>query len=244
MNDQTLEQRKTQAGRCYNCGVPFCQTGCTLGGKPFGCPLHNLIPEWNDMLRKGNAAHALSRLLKVNCFPEFTGRVCPAFCQRACIRSEVDGAVTIRENELFLAEYGFEKGIIVPAEPKVRSGWTVAVIGSGPMGLTAAHLLSSRGHSVTVFEREAEPGGQLISAIPETRLPRDVVSRRIHLLEQQGVFFRTGETVEPEVLSAAYDSVIPCTGGKQNPFVAHAIAAGKRAAAQAELSLMGYTNLP
>ena len=80
MNDQTLEQRKTQAGRCYNCGVPFCQTGCTLGGKPFGCPLHNLIPEWNDMLRKGNAAHALSRLLKVNCFPEFTGRVCPAFC--------------------------------------------------------------------------------------------------------------------------------------------------------------------
>lgn len=167
MNDQTLEQRKTQAGRCYNCGVPFCQTGCTLGGKPFGCPLHNLIPEWNDMLRKGNAAHALSRLLKVNCFPEFTGRVCPAFCQRACIRSEVDGAVTIRENELFLAEYGFEKGIIVPAEPKVRSGWTVAVIGSGPMGLTAAHLLSSRGHSVTVFEQEAEPGGQLISAIPK-----------------------------------------------------------------------------
>ena len=194
--------------------------------------------------RKGNAAHALSRLLKVNCFPEFTGRVCPAFCQRACIHSEVDGAVTIRENELFLAEYGFEKGIIVPAEPKVRSGWTVAVIGSGPMGLTAAHLLSSRGHSVTVFEREAEPGGQLISAIPETRLPRDVVSRRIHLLEQQGVVFRTGETVEPEALSAAYDSVIPCTGGKQNPFVAHAIAAGKRAAAQAELSLMGYTNLP
>ena len=157
---------------------------------------------------------------------------------------EGTGAVTIRENELFLAEYGFEKGIIVPAEPKVRSGWTVAVIGSGPMGLTAAHLLSSRGHSVTVFEREAEPGGQLISAIPETRLPRDVVSRRIHLLEQQGVVFRTGETVEPEALSAAYDSVIPCTGGKQNPFVAHAIAAGKRAAAQAELSLMGYTNLP
>ena len=244
MNDQTLEQRKAQAGRCYNCGVPFCQSGCMLDGKPYGCPLHNLIPEWNDMLRKGNAAHALSRLLKVNCFPEFTGRVCPGFCQRACVRSSVDGAVAIRENELFLAEYGFEKGLIVPAEPKARSGCTVAVIGSGPMGLTAAHLLSSRGHSVTVFEQEAEPGGQLISTIPETRLPRDIVHRRIHLLEQQGVVFRTGEAVETESIAAAYDNVIPCTGGKQNPFVAFAIAAGKRAAAQAELSLMGYTNLP
>lgn len=156
----------------------------------------------------------------------------------------MDGAVAIRENELFLAEYGFEKGLIVPAEPKVRSGCTVAVIGSGPMGLTAAHLLSSRGHSVTVFEQETEPGGQLISTIPETRLPRDIVHRRIHLLEQQGVVFRTGEAVETESIAAAYDNVIPCTGGKQNPFVAFAIAAGKRAAAQAELSLMGYTNLP
>lgn len=243
MDRQITEQCIAQAQRCYNCGVPFCQTGCVIDGKPFGCPLHNLIPEWNDMLRKGNAAHALSRLLKVNCFPEFTGRVCPAFCQRACVRAELDGAVAIKDNELFLAEYGFENGLIVPAAPKKRSGLTVAIIGSGPMGLAAAQLLSARGHGVVVFEKNSEPGGELISKRLEKRLPRAVVARRTALLERQGVEFKCSVEAEAEKLKREYDAVLPCLGGKQNPFVAHAIAAGKRAAAEAELALMGYTNL-
>ena len=150
---QKEEERKQQAARCMNCGVPYCQSGIRLSGMVTGCPLHNLIPEWNDHIYRGNEEHALRRLLKRNPFPEFTGRVCPALCEKACINGFDGDPVTIRDNERFLIEYGFEHGKMEPVIPPVRSGKSVAVVGSGPAGLAAAHRLNQRGHQVTVFVR-------------------------------------------------------------------------------------------
>lgn len=235
---------------CLNCGVPFCQAGIIFDGKRLGCPLHNLIPEWNDMLRKGNLRHALSRLLKTNCFPEFTGRVCPAFCQKACVRGLNGEPVAIRANELEIIEYGFENGLMAPQPPSVRSGKTVAVVGSGPAGLAASYYLNRRGHLVTVFERAAEPGGLLLNGIPEDKLPGQVVRRRTALLEKEGIAFRTGEdignSIDPERLGTEYDCVVRCVGreDKKTPsLVVLAIAEGKQKAADADRSLMGYTNI-
>lgn len=233
-----------------NCGVPFCQAGTVFEGKPLGCPLHNLIPEWNDMLRKGNRRHALSRLLKTNCFPEFTGRVCPAFCQKACILGMNGEPVSIRENELDIIEYGFETGLVVPQPPAVRSGKTVAVIGSGPAGLAAAFYLNRRGHLITVYERSAEPGGLLLYGISEEKLPKRIVRRRTAFLEREGIVFRTGEDIgngiDPEKLGTEYDCVVRCAGRegrKETSLVVLAIAEGKQKAADADRSLMGYTTI-
>ena len=136
------EERRKQASRCMNCGVPFCQSAMNLGGMVTGCPLHNLIPEWNDEIYKGHYEHALARLLKTSNFPEFTGRVCPALCEKACINGINSGAVTIHDNELFLIEKGFEMGYMKPRIPKTRSGKKVAVIGAGPAGLAVADQLN------------------------------------------------------------------------------------------------------
>ena len=208
--------REQQGGRCMNCGVPFCQTGMLYEGRAFGCPLHNLIPEWNDMILSGNRGHALSRLLKSNNFPEFTGRVCPAPCEQACICGIYGDAVTIRDNELCIIEDAFAAGRIKRRRPPQWSGKKVCVVGSGPAGLTAADQLNHRGHSVTVVERAEHPGGLLTYGIPNMKLPKSVVQRRISLMTDEGVSFVCGvDAAEPKTarrLLEEYDAILLCCG--------------------------------
>ena len=197
--------RYCQASRCMNCGVPFCQSD-------YGCPLHNLIPEWNDLLCQGQEKEALDRLLQTAPFPEFTGRVCPALCEKAC--NLADDGVTNRDNELYLVETGFEKGWIRPRVPAERTGKTIAVAGSGPSGLAAADLLNRMGHSVTVFERADRPGGLLTYGIPNMKLPKRVVERRVRLMEEEGVVFRLG-TEAGTGLTDGFDAVLLCGGARK-----------------------------
>ena len=198
------------------CGVPFCQSGAVLGGMVSGCPLHNLIPEWNDLVYHGSFSHALERLLKTNSFPEFTGRVCPALCEAACTCGLHGDPVTVRENELGIIEDAWAQGLMVPRPPRVRTGKRVAVVGSGPSGLACADRLNRRGHSVTVFEREDRPGGLLMYGIPNMKLDKAVVRRRLDLMEAEGVAFRTGVEVGrdlgAEELRRDFDAVVLCCG--------------------------------
>ena len=211
--------RREQGARCMDCGVPYCQSGIQWEGSTFGCPLHNLVPEWNDMIWAGNPAHALSRLLKTNNFPEFTGRVCPAPCERACICGIYGDAVTIRENELSVIEDAFAAKAVRRRRPPQWSGKSVCVVGSGPAGLAAADQLNHRGHSVTVIEREARPGGLLTYGIPNMKLPKAVVKRRVDLMCDEGVSFVTGvDAADPAVaarLLREYDAVILCCGAER-----------------------------
>ena len=211
--------RRRQGGRCMDCGVPFCQAGITFGGQRLGCPLHNLIPEWNDLVWTGNRERALSRLLKTNCFPEFTGRVCPALCEKACICGMIGRPVTVRDNELSIIEYAFENDLMLPQPPATRSGKRVAVVGSGPAGLACAYYLNRRGHSVTVFERDKTPGGLLSYGIPNMKLPKKVVRRRLELMAAEGVVFRAGCEVGKDVTAKAlakdFDFAVFCCGAQQ-----------------------------
>jgi len=214
--------REQQGARCMNCGVPFCQAGIIWEGKTFGCPLHNLIPEWNDMIMSGNRGHALSRLLKANNFPEFTGRVCPAPCEAACVCGIYGSPITIRDNELCIIEDGFANGRIKRRRPPQWSGKKVCVVGSGPAGLAVADQLNHRGHSVTVIEKEDHPGGLLTYGIPNMKLPKEVVQRRIDLMTDEGVSFVTGvDASDPKTakrLMTEYDAVVLCCGaGKPRP---------------------------
>ena len=211
--------RREQGGRCMNCGVPYCQSGIQWESSVFGCPLHNLIPEWNDMIYAGNPSHALSRLLKTNNFPEFTGRVCPAPCERACICGIYGDSVTVRDNELCIIEEAFAQKAVKRRRPPQWSGKKVAVVGSGPAGLAAADQLNHRGHSVTVIEREERCGGLLTYGIPNMKLPKDVVQRRIELMCDEGVSFVTGldtsDRFVAQRLLADYDAVVLCCGAER-----------------------------
>jgi NAD(P)H-dependent glutamate synthase small subunit len=186
--DHDTDRLATQGARCMDCGVPFCQS-------EDGCPIHNLIPEWNDLVYQGYWREALDRLHKTNNFPEFTGRVCPAPCEGACVLGITDPAVTIKNIEMAIIDRGFAEGWVVPNPPAHRSGKTVAVIGSGPAGLAAAAQLNSAGHKVTVFEREDRIGGLLMYGIPNMKLDKDVVERRLNLMREEGIRFETGADI-------------------------------------------------
>ena len=183
--EQTLntEDRKLQASRCMDCGIPFCH---------WGCPVENIIPEWNDAIYKGEWKRAIDLMHATNNFPEFTGRICPAPCEHACVLNIEGSPVTIRENEAAIAEYAFSEGYIKPSLPLKRTGKTVAVIGSGPAGLAAADQLNKAGHLVTVFEKSDAIGGLLRYGIPDFKLSKVVIDRRLNILEQEGIIFKTG----------------------------------------------------
>ncbi len=214
------EKLRTQGARCMDCGIPFCHTGKLLNGMAAGCPIHNLIPEWNDLVYRGMWQPALERLLKTNNFPEFTGRVCPAPCEGSCTEGLNNEPVTIKNIELAIIEKGFQEGWITPEPPAVRTGKTVAIVGSGPSGLACADLLNRAGHSVTVFERADRIGGLLIYGIPSMKLDKQVVQRRIDLMAAEGVNFVTktevGKDLPAEKLIRDFDAVVLC-GGATKP---------------------------
>ena len=214
------EEQQKQAARCMDCGVPFCQAGMMFGSAVSGCPLHNLIPEWNDLIYEGNWEQAYYRLRITNNFPEFTGRVCPSPCEKACSCNLNGDPVTCHNNELAIIENAFKRGLVKPRIPKVRTGKKIAVIGSGPSGLAAADQLNRRGHSVTVYERFDRAGGLLMYGIPNMKLDKSIVLRRIHLMEQEGVQFvynaNVGENTDAQEILDQYDAVILCCGAS-NP---------------------------
>jgi glutamate synthase (NADPH) small chain len=208
---------KKQGARCMDCGIPFCHTGQLVSGMASGCPIHNLIPEWNDLVYRGLWKEALVRLHKTNNFPEFTGRVCPAPCEGSCVLGLNNPPVTIKNIEVSIIDHGWENGWVTPELPKKRTGKTVAVIGSGPAGLCAAAQLNKAGHEVTVFERADRPGGLLMYGIPNPKLDKnEVVLRRIKVLEAEGIKFvcntEVGKNYPAEKLLKEFDAVILATG--------------------------------
>ena len=208
-----------QASRCMDCGVPFCQSPDMIHGRS-GCPIHNLIPEWNDLVYRGHWRDALDRLHETNNFPEFTGRVCPAPCEGSCVLGITDPAVTIKNIEMAIIDRGFEEGWVVPQPPASRSGKKVAVVGSGPAGLTAAAQLNRAGHTVTVYERADRIGGLLMYGIPNMKLDKTIVQRRIDLMREEGVEFRVnadvgngeGDSLAVTDLLAEVDALLLATG--------------------------------
>ena len=214
------EEQQKQGARCMNCGVPFCQSGEMISGMASGCPLHNLVPEWNDLVYSGNWEQAYNRLKKTNNFPEFTSRVCPALCEAACTCGHWGDSVSVKENEHGIIENAYEQGYAAAKPPKVRTGKKVAVVGSGPAGLAAADQLNKRGHQVTVFERDDRVGGLLMYGIPNMKLQKEVIARKINVMKEEGIEFVTGANVGKEVKPAKllkeYDRVILACGAK-NP---------------------------
>lgn len=216
----TEEQQKKQGARCMECGVPFCQSGMMIGGMVSGCPLNNLIPEWNDLVYSGNWSQAYNRLKKTNSFPEFTSRVCPAPCEAACTCGLNGDPVSIKENERAIIEKAYETGKAGPRPPRIRTGKKIAVVGSGPAGLAAADQLNKRGHNVTVFERDDRIGGLLMYGIPNMKLEKHIIDRKIQVMREEGVSFVTGADVgngyKASRLKRDFDCVVLACGAS-NP---------------------------
>jgi len=217
-----LEEKRLrqQGARCMDCGVPFCHTGKLISGMASGCPINNVIPEWNDLVYRGLWHEALDRLHMTNNFPEFTGRVCPAPCEGSCVLGINDPPVTIKNIEAEIIDRGWDEGWVLPETPKARTGKRVAVIGSGPAGLAAAEQLNRAGHLVTVLERDDRPGGLLMYGIPNMKLDkREVVLRRLQVMEQSGIKFicnaSVGDNVEAQLLLRDFDATVLCTGATQ-----------------------------
>ncbi len=216
----TEEELQQQGARCMDCGIPFCQTGEDKKGRTMGCPVHNLIPEWNDLVYKGKWKEALHRLHKTNNFPEFTGRACPAPCEGSCVLGIIEPPVAIKNIEQAIIDKGFEEGWVQPHPPESRTGKKVAVVGSGPAGLSAAAQANKAGHHVTVYERDERIGGLLMYGIPNMKLEKSVVERRIDLLREEGIEFVTGTEIGTDIpapeLTKKYDAVI-LAGGATKP---------------------------
>ena len=210
------EEQEIQGARCMACGVPFCQAGQMIAGMASGCPLHNLVPEWNDLIYHGNWEEAYYRLKKTNNFPEFTSRVCPGLCEAACTCNLHGSSVTTKANEYGIIENAYEKGYAKACPPKARTGKKIAVIGSGPSGLAVADQLNKRGHLVTVFEREDKPGGLLRYGIPNMKLEKQFIDRKLAVMEEEGIRFETGCNIGKDKKSAellkAFDRVVLCCG--------------------------------
>ena len=211
-----MQQRQEQAARCMDCGIPFCQAGAMIAGMASGCPLRGLIPEVNDLVYRGRMEEAYRRLSVTHCFPEFTGRVCPALCEAACTCGLHDAPVATKENEKEVIEYAFEHGLVKEDACTVRTGKKVAIVGSGPSGLAAAVYLNRRGHEVTVYERRDRIGGLLRYGIPNMKLDKSLIDRRIRLMEGAGIRFVTGADIGKNVpaasLTDSFDSVLLCCG--------------------------------
>ena len=215
-----VKDQQIQAARCMDCGVPFCQAGALIAGMASGCPLHNLIPETNDLVFRGSLKLAYERLSMSHPFPEFTSRVCPALCEAACTCNLHCAAVTTKENERTIIEYAYENDLVKAAKPAARTGKKVAVIGSGPSGLSVAHFLNMRGHEVTVYERRDRIGGLLRYGIPNMKLDKKVIDRRVKLMEEAGINFKVnadvGKDIDPKELMREYDALILACGAS-NP---------------------------
>ena len=225
------KQQRAQASRCMDCGTPFCHTGKMVGGMASGCPVNNLIPEWNDLIFRGRWREALERLHKTNNFPEFTGRVCPAPCESSCVLGIIHPAVTIKNNECAIIDRGWEEGWVTARIPASRTGKKIAVVGSGPAGLACADQLNQAGHTVTVFERDERIGGLLMYGIPNMKLDKElVVQRRVDLLASEGISFKTSVAIgkDPEWTSERlrkdFDAIVLCCGathGRNLPIENH-----------------------
>jgi glutamate synthase (NADPH) small chain len=214
------DKLRSQGARCMDCGIPFCHNGSLLAGMASGCPINNLIPEWNDLVYRGLWKEALERLHKTNNFPEFTGRVCPAPCEGSCVLGISEPPVTIKNIEYSIIEKGFDEGWVTAQPPAKRTGKKVAVIGSGPAGLSAAAQLNRAGHTVTVFERADRIGGLLMYGIPNMKLDKAIVQRRVDLMAAEGVKFVTntevGKDYPADKLLKEFDAAVLC-GGATKP---------------------------
>ncbi len=215
--EMPVDALREQGARCMDCGTPYCHTGFMLSGMTSGCPIHNLIPEWNDHVYKDFWREAYARLMKTNNFPEFTGRVCPAPCEGSCVLGIIEPPVTIKNIECSIIEHAFAEGWVKPRTVSKRTGKRVAVVGSGPAGLACADQLNMAGHNVTVFERDDKIGGLLMYGIPNMKLDKEaVVMRRIGLMEREGITFvvntEVGKDYPTEKLLDEFDAVTLCTG--------------------------------